>query len=210
MNRSAAYSAVDDFINAVNTAPELDIKIPSSAAEWEEVRKGWQSRSSVPHIFNGNLGAADGFFQGTTKPMEKEVGIVMAYYSGHYESNGLNCQALVKSDLQFMYFGVVAPGSTNDNVSYARAGNLKEIIDSLPLGLYIVADAAYVLSEKLLVPFTGNDRSDPYHDSFNYHLSQLRIRVEMAFDLYQGVSRETAYCAPNNGKQRGKTKDWLL
>jgi hypothetical protein len=59
--------------------------------------------------------------------------------------------------------------------------NLKEIVDSLPLGLYIVTDAAYMLSENLLVPFTGKDRDDPYHDSFNYHLSQLRIRVEMAF-----------------------------
>ncbi|KAL7456503.1 hypothetical protein ACHAWC_008001 [Mediolabrus comicus] len=181
MNKSSAYSAVDDFINAVNTCPELDIKFPSSAAEWEEVRQGWQARSSVPNIFHGNVAAADGFFQPTTKPTEKEVGNVMAYYSGHYESNGVNCQGLIKSDLQYMYFGVVAPGATNDNVAYSRAGNLKEIVDSLPLGLYIVTDAAYMLSENLLVPFTGKDRDDPYHDSFNYHLSQLRIRVEMAF-----------------------------
>ena len=181
MNRTAGYKAVDDFINAVNTAQQLDIKLPSLPEEWEDVRKGWQSHSSVPHIFHGTVAAADGFFQATTKPTEKEVGNVMAYYSGHYETYGLNCQAVVKRDLQFMYFGVVAPGSTNDCVAYSRAGDLKEVIDSLPLGLYMVADAAYNLSERILVPFTGNDKCDAYHDSFNFHLSQLRIRVEMAF-----------------------------
>ena len=181
MNRSAGYYAIDDFINAVNAAPELDIKLPSLPTEWEEVRRGWQSCSSVPHIFHGTVAAADGFFQATYKPTEKEVGNVLAYYSGHYESYGINCQAVVKRDLQFMYFGVVAPGSTNDSIAYTRAGDLKEVIDSLPLGLYMVADAAYVLSEHVLVPFTGKDKSDPYHDSFNFHLSQLRIRVEMAF-----------------------------
>ena len=33
----------------------------------------------------------------------------------------------------------------------------------------------------LLIPFTGADRVDAAHDSFNFYLSQLRIRVEMAF-----------------------------
>jgi hypothetical protein len=52
----------------------------------------------------------------------------------------------------------------------------------LPLGLYFVGDAAFPLGEKLLTPFIGTHwHSNPYHDSFNFHLSQLRIRVEMAF-----------------------------
>jgi hypothetical protein len=32
-----------------------------------------------------------------------------------------------------------------------------------------------------LIPFTGADRLDPAQDAFNYYLSQLPIRVEMAF-----------------------------
>eukprot|EP00956_Cyclotella_meneghiniana_P044551 scaffold322528_cov195-Cyclotella_meneghiniana.AAC.1 len=57
---------------------------------------------------------------------------------------------------------------------------LKDLVNNLPLGLYFVGDAAYPLSEKLLTPYVGVHRhSSPYHDSFNYHLSQLRIRVEM-------------------------------
>ena len=96
-------------------------------------------------------------------------------------SYGLNCQACVKADLQFLYFGVVSPGSTNDNISYQLAPHLKESIDSLSLGLYGLADAAYTLSKKLLVSCIGANRLNPAHDGFNNYMSKLWIRVEMAF-----------------------------
>ncbi|KAL7474611.1 hypothetical protein ACHAW6_000578, partial [Cyclotella cf. meneghiniana] len=45
----------------------------------------------------------------------------------------MNCQACVKADLQFMYFGVISLGSINDNISYPNAIPLKNAFDSLPL-----------------------------------------------------------------------------
>ena len=74
-----------------------------------------------------------------------------------------------------------APGSTYDNVAFDHAKDLKELINSLPRGLYVVADAAYTLSESVLVPFTGAHWLNSANDAFNFYLSQLRIRVEMAF-----------------------------
>lgn len=177
---SAAYDAVDDFIDAVNSAPELDIYLPQTTEEWQRINYGF-TKKSTNEIIAGCVGALDGFFQRTNKPSKKKVANVISYYSGHYESYGVNCQACVQSDLQFMYFGIVSPGSTNDNISYPLASGLKEAFDNLPLGLYGVADAAYTLSENMLIPFTGVERLDPAQDSFNYYLSQLRIRVEMAF-----------------------------
>ena len=56
-----------------------------------------------------------------------------------------------------------------------------EGIRSLPVGCYFVADTAYALEENLLVPFTGRQRLDPIKDAYNFYLSQLRIRLEMAF-----------------------------
>mmetsp|Transcript_29069 Transcript_29069/g.33770 ORF Transcript_29069/g.33770 Transcript_29069/m.33770 type:complete len:98 (+) Transcript_29069:242-535(+) len=38
---------------------------------------------------------------------------LISYYSGHYESYGLNCQAVCYVRLRFLVFGVIAPGSTN-------------------------------------------------------------------------------------------------
>jgi hypothetical protein len=130
---------------------------------------------------SGCVAALDCFFQRTRRPTVKEAPNVVAYYSGHYESDGLNCQACVSPDLQFMYFGVISPGSTNDNISYPLAKALKTAFDSLPLGRFGVADTAYTLCEGILIPFTGAERLDQAYDAFNYYLSQLRIRVEMAF-----------------------------
>jgi hypothetical protein len=62
---------------------------------------------------------------------------------------------------------VVSPGSTNNDISYPLAPGLKGKIDALPLGNYCVADAGYTLSEHILIPYTGVDRLDPPHDSFN-------------------------------------------
>ena len=79
----------------------------------------------------------------------------------------------MSSDLKFLYFGVVSPGSTNDNISHTCCVELKDAIDSLPLGLYVVADAAYMLLEKLVIPYIGADRMHPVKDAFNYYLPQL-------------------------------------
>jgi hypothetical protein len=179
-SRAAAYDAFDTFVEAVNLSPELAINMPKTSNEWETIYRQYKLKSTN-EIMAGCVGAIDGFFQRTNKPINKEVSNVLAYYSGHYESYGLNCQACVKPDLQFMYFGVVTPGSTNDNISYPIAKALKDAFNSLPLGRFGVADAAYTLSDCLLIPFTGADRLDPGKDAFNYYLSQLRIRVEMAF-----------------------------
>jgi hypothetical protein len=180
-SRAACYAAVDNFIDAINSAPELDIKFPQSVDEWRAVNKGFRRRSDYD-IMGGTVGAIDGFFQRCNRPTNKEVNNVVAYYSGHYESYGLNCLAVVKADLQFMYFGVISPGSTNDIVSFAMSNVLKEMVENLPLGLYWLGDAAFPLSDRLLTPFVGVHRhSSPYHDAFNFYLSQLRIRVEMAF-----------------------------
>jgi hypothetical protein len=75
----------------------------------------------------------------------------------------------------------VYPGSTNDRISYPSCVELKQAIDSLPLGLYGFADAAYTLLEKLFIQFLGVDCLDSSKDAFNYYLSQLPIHVEMAF-----------------------------
>ena len=68
----------------------------------------------------------------------------------------------------------------DDHISYPMAPGLKEVLESLPLGHYAVADAAYTLSECILIRYTGAD-IDPAQDSFNYYLFQLRICLEMAF-----------------------------
>ena len=156
----ATYKAFNFFLNSVSSLPDLEIKMPKSPEDWDSIYKSFK-RKSTPEIMAGCVGCLDGFFQRSMRPSKTEVANDISYYSGHYESYGLNCQACVQCDLQFMYFGVVSPGSTNDNISYSQAFELRQILESLPSGLFILSD----------VIFTGVDRSDPAHDAFNYYLS---------------------------------------
>jgi hypothetical protein len=180
LSRSEAYRCVNHFIDAILLSPVLDIKLPRTDEEWNNIKHGFMLKSSLPAM-EGCVGAVDGFFQKTTAPIVKEVGNVISYFSGHYQSYGLNCQAACDANLKFMYFGVVATGSTNDNIAIHMADDLIKCINELPLGMFFVGDAAYTLSENLLIPFTGSQRNNLDNDAFNYYLSQLRIRIEMAF-----------------------------
>ncbi len=84
-SRSAAYAMVDDFIDAVNSAPEMDIKFPQHVDEWRAVNEGFRRRSDNDTM-GGAVTAIDGFFQRCNRPTIKETNNVVSYYSGHYES----------------------------------------------------------------------------------------------------------------------------
>ena len=75
-----------------------------------------------------------------------------------------------------MFFGVVGPGSMNDNRSYKKCG-LDEVIDNLPQVYYILGDVAYSLSNNLLIPFVGSHMDDIAKDAYNCFLLQLRIHL---------------------------------
>ena len=71
----------------------------------------------------------------------------------------------------------------SDRVYAASPTALPASLDGLPLGSYVVGDAAYTLSDKCITPFTGSQRLNPTKDAYNYFLSQVWIRIEMAFGL---------------------------
>ena len=55
----------------------------------------------------------------------------------------------------------------------------------LPTGMYLVRDAAYKHSDVMLAPFTDPQRDNSGKDVFNFFLSEVRIRIDMAFGLLQ-------------------------
>ncbi len=116
-------------------------------------------------------------------PSSDETGNVTAYYSGHYAEYGINIQAACDSFCRFVYVSVSSPGGTSDVVALRRT-SLCQTIEKLPLGMYVLADNAYVCSEHLLTPFPGEQQRRPQNDTYNYHLSQLRIRIEMTFGRF--------------------------
>ena len=179
---TSAYRCRTIFIEAVNSCPELDINMPSTVDEMKKVADDFAT-VSTDSLIRGCVGCIDGFLATTKRPTMKESNnSPRAFYSGHYNTFGLNIQAVCDVRCRFLFFGVVAPGKCGDQVAFERTA-LFEYTKGLPDGYYIIGDAAYSVGEKVLTPFTGGHRGDPAKDAYNFFLSQLRIRIEMSFGL---------------------------
>ena len=65
--------------------------------------------------------------------------------------------AACDSQCCFVYIAFKAPGGSNNSSAYRHYYSLHEnYIQNLPLKCYIVGDNAYIPSEHLLTPFSGN------------------------------------------------------
>jgi hypothetical protein len=174
----------DLFIDAVLECKDMDIVFPESPEEIRQAALKFQQKST-DGIMRGCVGAIDGMLAVIKRPNLKECGFNPgAYFSGHYMTHGLNIQGVCDCDSRFIFFGVMAPGKCSDQVAFERT-SLPQKISTFPPGYYLVGDAAYQVSDVLLVPFTGAQRENKTKDAFNFFLSQLRIRIEMAFGLLQ-------------------------
>ena len=189
LNRSWAYKLRDKVIDAILSCNALEISFPiGDMDKLNEIRLGFMSKSHL-NIFHQCLGGLDGMLQPCQCPSRDEAqGNQNGYYSGHYQTHGLNCQGMCDSFLRFPFFAVAAPGKEPDQSALDRT-NFRTILEAIPNFWYIVADAAYFLSNKVLTPFTGSQRDIPENDAFNFYLSQLRIHIEMAFGRLVGKWR---------------------
>ena len=103
-----------------------------------------------------------------------------------------------RSMLKFRYVCIAGPGKTNDNKAFDRCTRLHSWMTTLPSSYFIVGDNAYTLSNQILTPFKGQQKEDVYNSSFNFYLSQLRIRVEIAFGRMTTkfrILRSKMYCS---------------
>lgn len=134
---------------------------------------------------SGVVGAADGLFLRTKAPSSTQTLKQIAYYSGQKKGYGYNVQAVATAKYRFSGLSVMNPGATNDYSAWIRS-SLWDATQCLPPGYYIVGDAAYPLSDQLLTPYPGRNLEEEF-DVFNFHLSQLRIKVEQAFGILVGT-----------------------
>ena len=151
LSKSSVNRITDMFLDAIDgntTCPELQIELPdpTNNSQLSELAARWSDVSTVYKLFDGTLGALDGWLPRTTMP----VGVrnQYDYFSGHYQCYGLNIQAMCDPDLVFMYAAAAGPGKTNDNRTFQRCEGLNHWLQTLPLEYFIVANNAYPLSWK--------------------------------------------------------------
>ena len=100
-------------------------------------------------------------------PTKVETGNVKAYFSGHYQTYGINVQAACDHQCRFLYAALAAPGGANDIAAYRKI-NFSEMVQNLPIRKFVIGDNAYVCTETLLTPFSGKEKKDPerMHSTF--------------------------------------------
>ena len=115
MSKKSVERLVNNFLNAVCSNDELQIGLHSTELELAKCAADSDSLSSAYGIFEGTVGAIDGWLCCTETP---SVFGATDYFSGHYQRYGLNVQAMCDANLRFIYFCVASPGGTNDARSF--------------------------------------------------------------------------------------------
>jgi DDE superfamily endonuclease len=177
------YRVVYRTLRLIIDCKALEIKFPTTMTECKAAADGFRSISFREAITNC-IGVIDGYLLRIYTPPKNTAGNVKSYYSGHYQCHGINIQAVCDHHSRFIFFAVAAPGSTNDRDAIKET-ELPKVLEAVPDGFVIIADAAYEPTERVVPMYYGNSRNNPEHDNFNFYASQCRIRVEMAFGLMQ-------------------------
>ena len=129
------------FICAVNLCDLLNIKFPTSAAEICRAQAQFCDINSN-NVISGCVGAIDSLLVVIKCPSIKDSNNnPSSYYSGHYCCHDLNIQAIRDASCQFIFFAVAAPGKSSDQATIESTA-LPAALDGLPLGSYVVGDAA--------------------------------------------------------------------
>lgn len=131
------------------------------------------------------MAAADGLLVKTQAPSASDTANVTSFYSGSKSGYGINVQATCDSNYRFCQMSAISPGATNDWNAWNRS-TLSKTVSCLPGNYCILGDAAYPLSDQLLTPYPGKGL-EPGFDSFSFHLSQLRVKIEQSFGILVSV-----------------------
>jgi hypothetical protein len=155
------------------------------------------------------------------------VGNVKAFFSGHYQTYGINVQAACDSNCKFVSVCIAALGGSNNITAFRKTPLAGIVANKIPVGKCIVGDNAYTCCKHLLTPFAGKwhssqincilflltaatiylqgeQKHDPIKDTYNFYLSQLPIRIEMTFGILTSkwciLRRPLQGCVKHAGK----------
>jgi DDE superfamily endonuclease len=181
ISETSFYSSVWRVIELLNASPMLNIHFPQTVQECEFAAEGFRSVSSGDAIVNC-VSVVDGLLVHISTPSKKEAKNVRSFFSGHYQSYGMNIQAACDHQCRFTFLGVAGPGVMSDREAIGQVP-LHRMIEELPERYCVIGDCAYRPTEHLVPIFGGASALDRNNDNWNFYASQCRIRIEMAFGM---------------------------
>ena len=177
ISQPSFYHVLWKTIKAINSYTKLWISWPNTKERQLECTTGFTS-ISTNHALCNCVTVLDGYHLQTITPSKKEVHNVQSYFSGHYQTYGVNIQAVCDHNCHFIFIGVAGPGVMGDCQAIHECG-LSKLVESTHGVLYCIRDCAYTPTEKLLPIYRSELSAKERYDNFNFYASQLCIRIEM-------------------------------
>ncbi|CAN0233171.1 unnamed protein product, partial [Pylaiella littoralis] len=166
IGKSTAYAIVHRVVDAINQSRELECSWPQGEDAARQCLV--YEQRSTNGVIKRCVGAMDGLFVRLVQPSLRRHANPGSFYSGHKKGFGLNFQVCLSWTFanQITAWTMNCPGSQNDRTAFKHSG-FDNLIDTLPDGCFIVGDAAYPPSHRVLVPYPGTAISRS-QDAYNF------------------------------------------
>ena len=111
--QASFYHLLWKTIKAINNCPKLQITWLYTKEMQLHCATGFTS-ISTNHVLRDCVAVLDGYHLQTITPSKKGVPNVWSYFSGHYQTYGVNIQAVCDQNCHFLFIGVTGPGVMGD------------------------------------------------------------------------------------------------
>lgn len=175
-------------IDAISLRFDDQMRFPQTEAELAEAEhimtENWG------YHFRGCIAALDGLAVHIRKPYLADAPLGFMNRRGCFS---VNVQAIANGNRKFLMMAAEHQGACADSVAWTTCSFFTGASTADGIGLqhrgipdpyYIVADAAYALTEYVITPYEGRDLPQD-KDAYNFWHSHYRINIECAFGLLQ-------------------------
>ena len=109
ISETSFYSSVWQVIDLINACSLLKINFPQTLSECQVAAEGFRTISSGDAIVNC-VSVADGLLVRIATPSKKDAKNVRSFFSGHYQTNGMNIQAACDHLSRITFLGIAGAG----------------------------------------------------------------------------------------------------
>jgi hypothetical protein len=185
MSMSYVYDNFHNVVRAINKHPALAITSGNTTQYCKCKADAIMKQRSSYGIFKYCCGCIDGIALSCDTPHRKKYKNQSRFFSGSKKKICVNVQAVCDGDYTFQAMTAKHVGSTNDADAFESC-SLKCLNQSLPFPYHWNGDAAYTLTEWMMIPFPGVNLHilNRAYDSFNFWQSQVRILIEQSFGMF--------------------------
>lgn len=181
ISHASIYSAVRDVVDAIIIEYPLSMwAMPYDDAEALEEMSNEFTDRSANGVIEGCVGAVDGLLVHIWSP--SDVDNPGAYFC-RKKFYAINFLCMCDAQRRFRYVSGLCPGATNDAHAYSISSLHAALsTGALPSPYWIAGDAAFPLSNSVLIPYRGRGLPE-FEDAYNYYQSQVRMNIECAFGM---------------------------